>query len=61
MTNLIVVVQGGDPHSAEGGEGGKITEWEAAWNVTNAIQVDLRLELMESSNLPPPAPMVFAI
>ena len=30
--------QGGDPH-AEGGTGGKITEWEAAWNVTNAIQV----------------------
>ena len=30
------IPKGGDPH-AEGG--GKITEWEAAWNVTNAIQV----------------------
>ena len=31
--------KGGDPHG-DGGDGGdKITEWQAAWNVTNAIQV----------------------
>ena len=30
--------KGGDPHS-DSGEGGKISEWQAAWNVTNAIQV----------------------
>ena len=29
--------KGGDPHAEGGGE--KITEYEAAWNVTNAIQV----------------------
>jgi hypothetical protein len=36
---VVDCVQGGDPHG-DGGEGGdKITEWQAAWNVTNAIQV----------------------
>ena len=29
--------KGGDPHAEGGGQ--KITEYEAAWNVTNAIQV----------------------
>ena len=35
-----LIFKGGDPHG-DGGEGGgdKITEWQAAWNVTNAIQV----------------------
>lgn len=31
---------------AEGGKGGKIDEWQAAWNVTNAIQVNTKIIIL---------------
>lgn len=44
-TGQFIAVPAGPPQEIDpefGGDGSKLTEWQAGWNVTNAIQVSSR-------------------